>query len=196
MTPPELSTEKDHFSTPFITSEEDFYTDLTLETYLEALSHNEAWTPAFDEIETGSAKRRDRLLDRAVRKLAVTEFQGKEYVEEYVRCQYRSNCSPHTIKNSYQVMESFIGYLIGVRKKSLEEFEKRDVEGFVEQAQNRGMQVSTESTTGLDFTIPRSARNLCGWMRLPHPGNVGLVSPFGTCLLFFLVFLRFLFPNL
>jgi site-specific recombinase XerD len=146
MTPPELSTEKEPFSTSFAGPEEDYWTDLTLETYLEALSHTESWIPVFDEIEAGPAKRRDRLLDRAVRKLAVTEFQGKEYVEEYVRCQYRSNCSPNTIKNSYQVMESFIGYLMGVGKKRLEVVEKRDVEGFVEHEQDRGMKVSTVKT--------------------------------------------------
>jgi hypothetical protein len=55
----------------------DSSTDLPLETCLEALSHNESWLPAFDETETVSDKSRGRVLDRAVKKLAVREFEWK-----------------------------------------------------------------------------------------------------------------------
>ena len=85
MTPQELSSEKDRFSTSFIGLEEDFYTDLTLETYLEALSHSEPVVSVLDSREETSAKRRGRALHNAVKKLTVIEFKGKEYVEEYVR---------------------------------------------------------------------------------------------------------------
>jgi len=83
MTPQELSSEKDRFSTSFIGLEEDFYTDLTLETYLDAISYNEPVTPVVDSREETSAKHRGRALKNAVKKLAVMEFKGKEHVEEY-----------------------------------------------------------------------------------------------------------------
>jgi site-specific recombinase XerD len=146
MTPQELTSEKDYCSTSLIALEEDFSTDLTLETYLEALSENESHTPAFDAIETGSAKRRGRALDLAVRRLALMEFKGKEYVEEYVRCQHRSCCSPNTIRNSQQGLEAFIMYLQATGKSDLKEIERRDIEGFVEYEQDRGLKLSTVKT--------------------------------------------------
>ena len=146
MTPQELTSEKDYCSTSLIALEEDFSTDLTLETYLEALSENESHTPAFDAIETSSAKRRGRARDLAVRKLALMEFKGKEYVEEYVRCQHRSCCSPNTIRNSQQGLEAFIMYLQATGKSDLKEIERRDIEGFVEYEQDRELKLSTVKT--------------------------------------------------
>ena len=71
MTPQELSSEKDRFSTSFIGLGEDFYTGLTLETYLGAISHHEPVTRVVDSREETSAKRRGRALINAVKKLAV-----------------------------------------------------------------------------------------------------------------------------
>jgi hypothetical protein len=51
MTPQELTSEKEYCSTSLVPVEEDFSSDLTLETYLEALSSNESQAPAPDEIE-------------------------------------------------------------------------------------------------------------------------------------------------
>jgi integrase/recombinase XerD len=146
MTPQELSSKKEHVSTSFMGSEEDFFTDLTLETYLEAISHHEPLIPPLDEKEADSAKRRSRMLDQAVKKLALMEFKGKEYVEEYVRCQHRSYCSPNTIRNSQVALESFMVYLEGTGKKAFEEIERRDIEGFVEHEQDRGLKLSTVKT--------------------------------------------------
>ncbi len=81
MTPQELTSEKEYCSTSLVPVEEDFYSDLTLETYLEALSSNESHAPALDQMEAGSARRRSRALDLAVKKLALMEFKGKEYAE-------------------------------------------------------------------------------------------------------------------
>jgi integrase/recombinase XerD len=146
MTPQELSSEKDRFSTSFIGLKEDFYTDLTLETYLDAISDSEAVTPIVDSREETSAKHRGRALGLAVKKLAGMEVKGKEYVEEYVRCQHRCGCSPNTIRNSEQGMEAFIVYLQGTGKNDLEEIERTDIEGFVENEQDRGLKLSTVKT--------------------------------------------------
>jgi integrase/recombinase XerC len=143
MTPQELSSEKDHFATSFIGSDEDFSTDLTLETYLEAISHDESLIQSFDEREADSAKRRGQVVDHAVKKLAFTEFKGKQYVQEYVRSQHRSRCSPNTIRNSYQSLEAFLVYLQGEGISDLEKIERRDIEGFVEHEQDRGLKLST-----------------------------------------------------
>jgi integrase/recombinase XerD len=143
MTQQGLCSEKEYFATSFIDSEEDFSTNLTLETYLEAISHDESLIQSFDEREADSAKRRGQVLDRAVRRLASTEFKGKDYVKEYVCCQHRSCCSPNTIRNSYQSLEAFIVYLQGEGKSDLEEIDRRDIEGFVEHEQDRGMKLST-----------------------------------------------------
>jgi hypothetical protein len=78
MTPQALPLKKDPVSTSFMSSEEDFFTDLTLGTYLEAISHHESLIPPLDEHEADSAKRRSRMLDQAVKKLALMAFEGKE----------------------------------------------------------------------------------------------------------------------
>jgi integrase/recombinase XerD len=143
MTPQELCPEKDQFATSFIDSVEDFSTDLTLATYLEAISHDESLIQSFDEREADSAKRRGQELAYAVNKLACTEFRGKQYVQEYVRCQHRSCCSPNTIRNSYQGLEAFLAYLQGEGISDLQKVDRKDIEGFVEHEQDRGLKLST-----------------------------------------------------
>src|SRR5512136_2376689 len=141
MTPQELTSEKEYCSTSLVPVEEDFSCDLTLETYLEALCINESHSPALDEIASGSARRRSRALDLAVKKLALMEFKGKEYVEEYVRCQHRSYCSPNTIRNSRQGLEAFLMYLQATGERDLKE-----IDSFVEDEQDRGLKLSTVKT--------------------------------------------------
>jgi site-specific recombinase XerD len=51
--------------------------------------------------------------------------------------------SPNTIRNSQQSLESFLGYLEGTGKRDLEEIQRQDIEGFVEQEQDRGMKLSS-----------------------------------------------------
>jgi integrase/recombinase XerD len=135
--------EKEFCSTSLQSFEEDFSTDLTLETFLEALSSNEPHVSALDEREAGAARLRSRALDLAVKRLALMEFKGKEYVEEYVRCQHRSCCSPNTIRNSRHGLEAFFMYLRGTGRNTLEEIDRRDIEGFVEHEQDRGLKIST-----------------------------------------------------
>jgi hypothetical protein len=65
--------------------EEDFSCDLTLESYLEAICHDESLIQSFDEREADSAKRRGQVLDHAVKKFAFAEIKGKPYVQEYMR---------------------------------------------------------------------------------------------------------------
>lgn len=146
MTPQELSSEKEYCSTSLLAVDEDFSTDLTLETYLEALCSSEPHTPELDEREASSAGRRARALDLAVKKLALMEFKGKECLEEYVRCQHRSGCSPNTIRNSRQGLEAFIMYLQGTGKSDLKEIDRKDIEGFVEDEQDQGLKLSTVKT--------------------------------------------------
>ena len=143
MNPQESTSEKEFCSTSLQSFEEDFSTDLTLETYLEALSSNEPHVAALDEREAGAARLRSRALDLAVKRLALMEFKGKEYVEEYVRCQHRSCCSPNTIRNSRHGLEAFFMYLRGTGRNALEEIDRRDIEGFVEHEQDRGLKIST-----------------------------------------------------
>jgi hypothetical protein len=57
MTPQELSSQKEHLSTSFVGSEEDFFTDLTLETYHETISHGDPLMPSFNGIKADSTRR-------------------------------------------------------------------------------------------------------------------------------------------
>jgi len=146
MTREELSSKEDRFSRSFIGLEEEFCTDLTLETYLHAISHSEPVPAVVDSREETSARHRGRAVHNALKKLALIELKGKEHVEEYMRCQYRGYCSPNTIRNSQQGLEAFIVYLQGIGKRDLERVERRDIEGFVEHEQDRGLKRSTVKT--------------------------------------------------
>jgi integrase/recombinase XerD len=150
MTREGLSPEEFSFSTINNTSKEsnappNLATDLTLQTYLDALSQLESFSPGNIE-ETVKAlppEPRRQELERVLKKLSAMELVGKEHVEEYVRHQYRCHFQPNTIRNSYNALVPFLRFVGRNGKRFIEEICKQDLEGFVEHEQDRGLKVST-----------------------------------------------------
>jgi integrase/recombinase XerD len=151
MTQETLSTEEFCFSTGFDTSIEiiplpDPPTDLTLDTYLNALSNDKSSVSGDEELQIkalSSADRRRIALEHTLRRLSNLEIDGKDYVEGYLRHQYRSHFQASTLKNTYSSLAPFLSFIKGRGKGDIEEVEKGDLEGFVEHEQDRGLALST-----------------------------------------------------
>jgi len=151
MTREELFTEEFCFPTGFDTSKEviplpDPPTDLTLDTYLDALSHDESWE-SLDEDKPvkalSSADCRRLALEHTLKKLSTLEIDGKDYIEGYLRHQYRSHFQPSTLRNTYSGLLPFLKFIKGRGKGGVEEVEKGDLEAFIEHEQDRGLKLST-----------------------------------------------------
>jgi integrase/recombinase XerD len=145
MTLEQLSPERNGFSSSFIESEEDFSSDITLETYLSATSIPDPFISIFDDDEPQVIfpRPREKVLGSVKKRLAELEMGGKEHVEEYVRSQYRKGFMASTIRGSSFYIESFVRFMKSRGKGSIEEMERKDVEGYVEQEQDHGMKPST-----------------------------------------------------
>lgn len=183
MTREALWSERSNFSSPIRAPEQTPSADLTLETYLRVPYGKESLS-SFDEIEPRELcpDPRRRELDRVLMKLSVMETAAKEYVEEYVRYQYRCYCSSNTIRNSYKAVESFVRFMKERGKvEGIEGIERRDLEAFVEHEQERGLKLSTVKTTlavlkaFLRFMIDRGVieENVFPWkLRIKMPESL------------------------
>ena len=122
MTQEELSIEKSCFSTQIDTSEEIIplpnpSTDITLDGYLRALSYDEVWgrieadQPVNDDASSLPDSSRRRELEKILKKLSNSDIDNKDYVESYLRRQYRSHFQPVTIRNTYSGLFYFLRFI-------------------------------------------------------------------------------------
>ena len=151
MTQEELSTEEFCFTTVFATSREvialpDAPTDLPLDTYLDALRHDEAWELIEEDMQIkapSSSDCRRVALEHTLKKVSNLEIIGKDYLEAYLRHQYRSHFQPGTLTNTCSGLVPFLRFIKSRGKSCIEDVDKGDLEAFVEHEQDRGMKVST-----------------------------------------------------
>ena len=97
------------------------------------------------EQQTTRATRR-HLLEHLVGRLWREELPGKKHAEHYLRHQYRRNCRPNTIRNSYHTLSSFLGFIKKAGKLTIEQINRGDIEAFIEGEQDRGLKLSTVRT--------------------------------------------------
>ena len=89
---------------------------------------------------------RSRALDDVVEKLEQREIPGKEYVEAYLRDQYRRNCKPNTLQSTFTNLDIFLSFVKASGKSHLEEITRQDLFAFIEYEQDRGMSPVTVHT--------------------------------------------------
>jgi len=150
MTQEELSTEKSCFSTLIDTLDViNPPTDVNLETYFEDLSYDEAWRrveadkPVNGEASPFPNDNRRLELEKILQKLFNSEIDDKDYVESYLRRQYRFNFQPTTMRNTYSGLFSFLRFIKERGKSGVEAVERSDLEAFVEHEQDRGLKITT-----------------------------------------------------
>lgn len=82
-------------------------------------------------------------LEHALKKLLEEDPIGIDHIESYLRNQHRRNLSPRTLANSLKSITSFILFFQKRGRTHLEEITRQDIEGWIEQEQDRGMKAST-----------------------------------------------------
>ncbi|NIS70539.1 MAG: tyrosine-type recombinase/integrase [Proteobacteria bacterium] len=91
-------------------------------------------------------ERRVRVVEHGIRRLCAGDLPGREHTERYLRHKYRLNLSAATIRASISVLHSFLGFLKSIGKERLDQIRREDLEAFVEQEQDRGLNPSTVNT--------------------------------------------------
>jgi len=130
MTHEELLLEKCDFSGVYNTfSPESHHKDhplyINLKPYLQDFPKTDKPIHAFNG-------RKRHGLDHVLKKLSTMEIPGREHVEEYLRDQYRRNCRPNTLRNSFIAIESFLAFIKQRRKRYLEEIVRKDLDAYIE----------------------------------------------------------------
>jgi integrase/recombinase XerD len=85
----------------------------------------------------------DKGLDRIFHKLWEEDIPGKRHVEQYLRNQRRRNLRPSTMRNSFNIIYSFLRGMKEWNKNHLEQIDRADLARFVEDEQDRGSKAST-----------------------------------------------------
>ena len=106
-----------------------------------------------ESVQSGSEVLREQPLlaiptpiDRILQKLSVLELPAKEHFEGYMRHKWRLNHKPRTLGSSFTSVLLFLDFYGKSGKRDLKEIERVDLEGFIEQEQDRGLRISTVRT--------------------------------------------------
>jgi site-specific recombinase XerD len=85
-------------------------------------------------------------IDRILQKLSCMELPAKEHFERYMRYKWRLNHKPRTLVSSFTSVMLFLDFYGKSGKREIEKIERVDLEGFIEQEQDRGLRISTVRT--------------------------------------------------
>jgi len=104
-----------------------------------------------DSVQSGSEVVREEPLsptpiDRILQKLSCLELPAKEHFECYLRHKWRLNHKPKTLAGSFTSVRLFLDFYGKSGKSAIEKVERVDLEGFIEQEQDRGLRISTVRT--------------------------------------------------
>jgi len=104
----------------------------------------------YESIKSDEAGREEPLLptpiDRILQKLSFLELPAKEHFECYTRYKWRLNHKPKTLASSFTSVRFFLDFYGKSGKAAIEKIERVDLEGFIEQEQDRGLRISTVRT--------------------------------------------------
>ena len=82
-------------------------------------------------------------FEDVVLKLGAMDVPGKEYIESYLRSQYRRNLRLSSIGNSLRAITNFLALVKLDGKDYIEQISRADIEGYLEHEQDRGLKAST-----------------------------------------------------
>lgn len=90
-----------------------------------------------------SDQRRVRVIEQGVKRLSNKNFPGTHHAERYLRHKYRLNLQAGTLRGSISFLLSFLTFLRSHGIAHLETLTRDDLEAFIEQLQDLGLQTST-----------------------------------------------------
>jgi hypothetical protein len=104
-----------------------------------------------ESIQSGSEVLREQHLsatpiDRILQKLSCMELPAKEHFERYIQHKWRLNHKPRTLASSFTSVMLFLDFYGKLGKREIDKIERMDLEGFIEQEQDRGLRISTVRT--------------------------------------------------
>src|SRR5512139_2820302 len=104
-----------------------------------------------ESVRSESEERREQPLsqtpiDHILQKLSCMELPAKEHFERYMRHKWRLNHKPRTLSSSFTSVMLFLEFCGKSGKSDIEKIERGDLEGFIEQEQDRGLRISTVRT--------------------------------------------------
>ena len=85
-------------------------------------------------------------IEQILKNLSRIELPAKEHFERYLRHKWRLNHKPRTLYSSFTSVRLFLEFYGKSGKRELAEMERADLEGFIEQEQDRGLRISTVRT--------------------------------------------------
>jgi len=119
---------------------------------VQVLEGYETYLRVLDGTDEGSLssyptyEHRARVVEHGIRRLCAGDLPGSEQTERYLRHKYRLNLSAGTIRANISVLHSFLTFLKGIGKERLDEIRREDLEAFIEQEQDWGLNPSTVNT--------------------------------------------------
>ncbi len=90
--------------------------------------------------------RQQAPIDHILQKLSGMELPAKEHFERYLRHKVRLNHKSRTLASSFTSVRLFLDFCGKSGRREIEQIERVDLEGFIEQEQDRGLRVSTVRT--------------------------------------------------
>jgi site-specific recombinase XerD len=102
-------------------------------------------------VQSGKEEIREQALsptpiDRILQKLSPLELPAEEHFDRYMRHKWRLNHKPRTLASSFTSVRLFLDFYGKSGKRDIEKIERGDLEGFIEQEQDRGLRISTVRT--------------------------------------------------
>ena len=85
-------------------------------------------------------------IEQILKNLSRIELPAKEHFERYLRHKWRLNHKRSTLQGSFTSVRLFLEFYGKSGKRELAEMERADLEGFIEQEQDRGLRISTVRT--------------------------------------------------
>jgi len=85
-------------------------------------------------------------IEQILQKLSRLDLPGQAHFECYMRHKWRLNHKPRTLQSSFTSVTLFLDFCGKSGKRTVEEIERADLEGFIEHEQDRGLRISTVRT--------------------------------------------------
>jgi site-specific recombinase XerD len=85
-------------------------------------------------------------IEQVLKNLSRIELPAQEHFERYLRHKWRLNHKRSTLQGSFTSVRLFLEFYGESGKRELAEMERADLEGFIEQEQDRGLRISTVRT--------------------------------------------------
>jgi len=85
-------------------------------------------------------------IEQILQKLSRLDLPGQAHFECYMRHKWRLNHKPRTLQSSFTSVSLFLDFCGKSGKRTVEEIERADLEGFIEHEQDRGLRISTVRT--------------------------------------------------